>query len=300
VTDPSVHITFPLVKDPSVKFVAWTTTPWTLPSNLALAVNPNFIYLKIKDLKRNDTYIVAECRIQDLYKDPKAYELIEKIKGIDLEGTEYEPLFDFFKERRADGCFRVLAGDFVTSESGTGIVHCAPGFGHDDYKLCCEKKIIRPDNPVLPINENGKFTNEVGKYEGLYFKDADKPIKHDLKHNGRMIMESQYKHSYPFCWRSDTPLMYRAVDAWFIRVTAIKQDMIKNNSKAYWVPKQVQEGRFDSWLKNAEDWCFSRNRFWGNPVPLWVSDDGEEVVCVGSIQELKELSGVAEIKDLHR
>lgn len=168
-----------------------------------------------------------------------------------MEGTEYEPLFDFFKERRADGCFRVLAGEFVTADSGTGIVHCAPGFGHDDYKLCCEKKIIRPDNPVLPVNENGVFTKEVGKYEGLYFKDADRPIKQDLKHSGRMIMESQYKHSYPFCWRSDTPLMYRAVDAWFIRVTAIKQDMIKNNSKAYWVPKHVQEGRFDSWLKNA-------------------------------------------------
>lgn len=284
VHDPSVHITFPLVKDPSVKFVAWTTTPWTLPSNLALAVNPNFTYLKIKDIKRNDTFIVAECRIQELYKDPKAYEVVEKIKGAELEGTEYEPLFDYFKERKVDGCFKVLAADFVTSDTGTGIVHCAPGFGADDYKICCEKKIIRPDNPVLPIDENGRFTKKVEEYAGMHFKEADKPIKQELKKRGRLLMESTFKHNYPYCWRSDTPLMYRAVDAWFIKVTEIKQDMVKNNAKAYWVPKIVQEGRFDKWLQNTDDWCLSRNRFWRNPIPIWVSDDGEEVVCVSSIQ----------------
>jgi len=205
-----------------VKFVAWTTTPWTLPSNLALAVHPDFIYLKLKDIKRNEIFIVAENRVAELYKDPKTYEIIEKIKGIDLEGIEYEPLFNFFEERRKDGCFKVLAGTFVTADSGTGIVHCAPGFGVEDYKLCVDKKIIQPDNPALPVDANGKFTKEVGKYADMYFKDADKPIRQELKQNGRLLLESTYKHSYPYCWRSDTPLMYRAVDAWFIKVTAIK------------------------------------------------------------------------------
>ncbi len=165
-------------------------------------------------------------------------------------------------------------------------MHCAPGFGEDDYKLCVEKKIITPDSPPVPLDENGRFTKEVPAYEGLYVKDADEVIMKDLKESGRLIRKNVLKHNYPFCWRSDTPLIYKAVSTWFIRVTDIKEDLVKNNHKAYWIPKVIQEKKFDNWLKDAKDWCFSRNRFWGNPIPLWVSEDGEEVICVGSVKEL--------------
>lgn len=141
------------------------------------------------------------------------------------------------------------------------------------------------------MDENGRFTSQIPEYAGTYFKDADKDIKKVLKAKGRLLYEGTYDHSYPFCWRSDTPLMYKAVNSWFIKVTDIKEDLVRNNLKSYWVPESIQKNRFHNWLADAKDWCFSRNRIWGNPIPLWISQDGEEVVCVGSIQELKELSG---------
>ena len=298
VSDPSIHISFPLKSDPNVKFLAWTTTPWTLPSNLALAVNPDFVYVKVKDLKRNEVFIFAECRLKDYFGKEK-FEVLEKMKGSELAGIEYVPIFNFFADREKDGCFRVQTASFVTDSDGTGIVHCAPGFGEDDYKLCVEKKIISPDSPPVPLDENGRFTKEVPTYEGLYVKDADEVIMKDLKESGRLIRKNVLKHNYPFCWRSDTPLIYKAVSTWFIRVTEIKEDLVKNNHKAYWIPKVIQEKKFDNWLKDAKDWCFSRNRFWGNPIPLWVSEDGEEIICVGSVKELEELTG-AKVTDLHR
>ena len=298
VDDPSVHVAFPLKNDPNVKLLAWTTTPWTLPSNLALAVNPDFVYVKVKDPKRNEVFILAECRLKDFFGKEK-FEVLEKLKGSDLVGLEYVPLFDFFLDRQKDGCFKVQSAGFVTDSDGTGIVHCAPGFGEEDYKLCVEKKIIHPDNPPVPLDENGRFTKEVSTYAGMYVKDADKVIMEDLKQLGRLAKKGVIKHNYPFCWRSETPLIYKAVSTWFIRVTDIKEDLVKNNHKAYWVPKVIQEKKFDNWLKDAKDWCFSRNRFWGNPIPLWVSEDGEEIVCVGSVKELEELTGV-KVTDLHR
>ena len=298
VSDPSVHVSFPIKAEPDVKFLAWTTTPWTLPSNLILAVNPEFTYVKVKDLKRNEVFIMGETRLKDFFGKEK-FEVLEKMKGKDLEGTEYIPLFNFFEERAKDGCFRVYAGAYVTDSDGTGVVHCAPGFGEDDYKLCLEKKVITPDNPPVPLDENGCFTKEVAAYEGQYVKDADDIICQDLKKLGRLVKKGAIKHNYPFCWRSETPLIYKAVVTWFIRVTDLKEDLIKNNHKAYWVPKSIQEKKFDNWLKDAKDWCFSRNRFWGNPIPLWVSDDGEEIVCVGSVKELEELTG-EKVTDLHR
>ena len=201
VDDPAIHVSFPLRSDPTVKFVAWTTTPWTLPSNLALAVNPDFAYVKVKDLKRNEVFIFAESRLKDFFGKEK-YEVLEKIKGADLAGIEYVPLFDFFADRAKDGCFRVQTGSFVTDSDGTGIVHCAPGFGEDDYKLCVEKKIISPDSPPVPLDENGIFTKEVPAYEGLYVKAADEVIIKDLKQNGRLVKKGVIKHNYPFCWRS--------------------------------------------------------------------------------------------------
>lgn len=164
--DPSIFITFPLLKDPAVKFVAWTTTPWTLPSNLAIAINPTFTYVKLKDIKQDDIYIVAECRLAALYPKKEEYELIEKMKGADLAGLEYVPLFDYFeKERRKDGCFKVLLGDFVSEADGTGVVHIAPAFGEEDYYLSLENKIIKPDDPLCPIDDNGYFLESVTDFK---------------------------------------------------------------------------------------------------------------------------------------
>lgn len=165
--------------------------------------------------------------------------------------------------------------------------------------MCVEKKIITADNPPVPVDENGRYTKQVSMFEGVYVKDADDLIMKFLKEKGRVVKKGACIHNYPFCWRSDTPLIYKAVTAWFIRVTSFKDDLVKNNQKATWVPKNIQDGKFHNWLSDCKDWCFSRNRFWGNPVPLWVSEDGEQIVCVGSVKQLEELTG-AKITDLHR
>jgi isoleucyl-tRNA synthetase len=219
--DPAIYITFPLVDDPEVSLMAWTTTPWTLPSNLAAAVNPNFVYLKIHDEKRNKKFIVAQSRMADVAKQcgmGDKFKVLEELKGTDLVGKKYTPLFDYFKDLGEDGglCFTVIAGNFVTEGAGTGIVHCAPGFGDDDYKVCVENKLIKPGKAVMPIDEDGCFNNMVPDYKGVYFKDADKDITKVLKDRERLVQSGTVVHSYPYCWRSDTPLMYRAVDTWFI------------------------------------------------------------------------------------
>ncbi|CAD8185795.1 unnamed protein product [Paramecium octaurelia] len=300
VWDPAIVITFPLVNEENTSFLAWTTTPWTLPSNLALAVNPKFVYVKVLDKATNTHYILAESRIVELYSNATQYEIVNKVFGSQLEGIEYVPLFDYFLDRKQQGCFKVLSASYVTDKDGTGIVHIAPGFGEEDYKLSLKAGIITPQDPLVPIDSDGRFLECVTDFSGMDIKSADKEVRRTLKLKQRLIKDGQVYHSYPFCWRSQTPLIYKAISCWFIKVTAIKDELIDNNKKARWVPNAIQEGRFNNWLEQAQDWCFSRNRFWGNPIPIWASEDLEELVCVGSIDELKQLSGVNNISDLHR
>ncbi|GAA6032401.1 hypothetical protein JCM8097_008156 [Rhodosporidiobolus ruineniae] len=307
VQDPAVTVAFTLSDDPSTHFLAWTTTPWTLPSNLGLCVHPDFTYVKIHDVERNANYILCDKLLSTLYKDPakakkeKKYEVLETYKGSDLVGKTYEPLFPYFKEKYAGRAFRVLSDTYVTDTSGTGIVHQAPAFGDDDHRIAVREGVVaKEEMPPCPIDEKGAFTSEVSDYAGIDFKAADKLIMKRLKEEGKMVVQTTITHSYPFCWRSKTPLMYRAIPVWFVRVQGHQDNLVGNNAQTRWVPASVGENRFQNWLENARDWNVSRNRYWGTPLPLWASDDYEEIVCVSSIEQLEELSGVTGITDLHR
>ncbi|KAL1994082.1 hypothetical protein VTN49DRAFT_2751 [Thermomyces lanuginosus] len=304
VQDPAIVVTFPLLDDPQTCLLAWTTTPWTLPSHTGLCAHPDFEYIKIHDENSGKNYILLEPLLRTLYKDPKKakFKIVDRFKGSAMKGWRYEPLFDYFYEQFKDTGFRVLNDEYVSATDGVGIVHQAPAFGEDDYRIAMREGVITDSRlPPNPVDERGRFTAEVRDFAGQYVKDADRAIIKHLKGIGRLVVDGQITHSYPFCWRSDTPLIYKAVPAWFVKVGPIIPTLLKGIEESHWVPSFVRDRRFASWIQNARDWNVSRNRYWGTPIPLWASDDYEEIVAVGSIEELRQLSGyTGEITDLHR
>jgi len=296
-------VSFPLVDEPGKCMVAWTTTPWTLPSNLAVCVHPTLEYhlLQEKGNDGADAYWIVKTRVEAFSKwTKKKYTVLQKCPGKDLEGKKYEPLFKYFYEAKKDTCWKVLVDEYVTSDAGTGTVHQAPAFGEDDNRVCIKAGLCSKTEVICPIDANGRFTEEVPDFKGLHIKEADKGIIKHLKDQGRVLFNGTLKHSYPFCWRSETPLIYRVVPSFFVNVESVKDRLIANNESPQWVPGFVKEKRFHNWLKDARDWCISRNRYWGCPLPLWRSDDGKEEVCVGSVAELEELSGVTGLTDIHK
>ena len=296
VTDQAVTVRFKVDGEENSYFLAWTTTPWTLPSNLALAVGPDIDYVKVKDDESGEYYYLAEKLTKKYYKDNKGMTVVARVKGNDLVGKTYEPLFPYFADLKKLGAFQVLTADYVTVEDGCGIVHTASGFGVDDYNTM--KKL--PEVPVVcPIDEECRFTSEVPEYEGMFVKDADKPIIQRLKEEGKLVKRENYLHSYPFCYRTGMPLIYRAMSCWFVDVPRIKSEMLKANDQITWVPEHIKYGRFGKWLEGAREWAISRNRFWGNPIPVWKCDGSDYIEVIGSVAELEAKCG-QKVEDLHK
>ncbi|MCB0344498.1 MAG: isoleucine--tRNA ligase [Bdellovibrionales bacterium] len=316
VQDPAVTVRAKLLGKPQQKLAlsgyddyavnayVWTTTPWTLPSNMAIAVGADIDYVLVANEADHEIAVLAEDLAEQLFpvlgeekvddaEGVADVRIVGTCKGSKLVGLEYEPFFSYFENQRDNNAFRIYGGSFVTAVEGTGLVHCA-SFGEEDVALFQEVGI-----PVIdPVDEDGNFTEMVPDFAGQNIKAADPNIIQHLKDNGKLVSHKTIEHSYPFCWRTDTPLMYKPVSSWFVKVESMRDELLHINSIINWVPGHIKDGRFGKWLEGARDWAISRNRFWGTPLPIWRCDETGEIRCIGSVTELEELTG-EKVEDLH-
>jgi isoleucyl-tRNA synthetase len=302
--DPTLTVWFGVEADPAAEnellrgalnVGVWTTTPWTLPSNLALAVGPDIEYAVLT--KDGTSFVVGAARLEAYARELVDFEHVGTVLGRDLVGRRYTPLYDFLVEQAGDNAYQVLGADFVTTEDGTGVVHLAPAFGEDDQNVCNAAGIPT----IVTVDDHTRFTALVPTYQGVQVFDANKPIIRELKDLGVVLRQDTYSHSYPHCWRCDTPLVYKAVSSWFVAVTKFRDRMVELNQDITWTPSHVKDGSFGKWLANARDWSISRNRFWGSAIPVWKSDDPTypRVDVYGSVEQLQTDFGTT-VTDLHR
>ncbi len=295
-TDPSVFVRMPLVDKPDTSLLVWTTTPWTLPANVAVAAHPDVEYVLVEreNNGRTEKLILAKALMQKVFGE-EWVKVVDTFKGRKLKGTKYHPLFTFLPPDKP--AHYVVLGDFVTTEDGSGLVHIAPAFGQEDMETARQH-----DLPVLmTVQPNGTFINEVTPWRGMFVKDADPHITEDLRARGLLFKAGEYKHTYPFCWRCKTPLLYYARESWYIRTSAHRERLVELNRTINWVPEHIKEGRFGNWLENNIDWALSRERYWGTPLPVWECESCKHREAIGSVEELsqkaeRDLSGL----DLHR
>lgn len=289
--DPSVYVRLRLRDAPDASLLVWTTTPWTLPANVACAVHPHVAYVKVRH--GQEVLVVAKDLADRVLQGP--YQVLEEVRGEELVGLRYEPLFRFYPE--GDRLWRVWPAEFVTTEEGTGVVHMAPAYGEEDMELARRYQL-----PVFhPVGPDGRYTEEVPTWAGRFVKDADSDIVRELQERGLVYRSGTYRHTYPFCWRCDTPLLYYARTSWHLNVTRCKDRLLRANEQIRWVPEHIQRGRFGNWLENVVDWALSRERYWGTPLPIWVCEACGHQHCVGSLAELRQMAvHLPEPLELHR